>query len=152
MRFPTMWYVRPTKAQTSRAYAQSGQSLCKSLEYSMSVNLLTKQHLKFLSLKVGCTGSSESTLVKMTFCHIVGNRMLRLITCISKAVLKCEVYISIILTTFRNFWSPWNYAKSLQSKLYLLRSYCLLELVLFFSKKPFRSCLHPGISLIDGNI
>ena len=48
-------------------YAQSDQSLCKSLEYSMTVKLLTKQHLEFLGLKGGCTGSSESTLVKMPY-------------------------------------------------------------------------------------
>ena len=34
----------------------------------MSVKLLTKHHLEFLSLKEGCTGSSESTLVKMLHC------------------------------------------------------------------------------------
>ena len=34
----------------------------------MSVKLLTDHHLKFLSLKVGCTGSSEWTLVKMAHC------------------------------------------------------------------------------------
>ena len=34
----------------------------------MSVKLLTEHHLKFLSLKGGCTGSSESTLVKMPHC------------------------------------------------------------------------------------
>ena len=50
------------------AYAQSDQSLCLSLEYSMSVKLLTKHHFEFLSLKVGCTGSSESTLVKIPHC------------------------------------------------------------------------------------
>ena len=38
------------------------------LEYSMSVELLTKHHLEFLSIKGGCTGSSESTLVKMPHC------------------------------------------------------------------------------------
>ena len=32
----------------------------------MSVKLLTEHHLEFLSLKGGCTGLSESTLVKMT--------------------------------------------------------------------------------------
>ena len=32
----------------------------------MSVKVLTEHHLKFLSLKGGCTGSSEPTLVKMT--------------------------------------------------------------------------------------
>ena len=34
----------------------------------MSVKLLMEHHLKFLSLKGGCTGSSESTLVKMPHC------------------------------------------------------------------------------------
>ena len=50
------------------AYAQSDQSLCLSLEYSMIVKLLTERHLEFLSLKGGCTGSSESPLVKMSNC------------------------------------------------------------------------------------
>ena len=34
------------------AYAQSDQSLCKSLEYSMSVKLLTEYHLEFLCLRL----------------------------------------------------------------------------------------------------
>ena len=34
----------------------------------MTVKLLTEQHLEFLGLKGGCTGSSESTLVKMPHC------------------------------------------------------------------------------------
>ena len=34
----------------------------------MSVKLLIEHHLEFLSLKGGCTGSSESTLVKMPHC------------------------------------------------------------------------------------
>ena len=34
----------------------------------MTVKLLTEQHLKFLSLKGGYTGSSESTIVKMSHC------------------------------------------------------------------------------------
>ena len=50
------------------AYAQSDQSPCLSLEYSMSLELLTKQRLEFLSLKGGCTGLSEFTLVKMPHC------------------------------------------------------------------------------------
>ena len=32
----------------------------------MIVKLLTEHHLEFLSLKGGCRGSSESTLVKMS--------------------------------------------------------------------------------------
>ena len=50
------------------AYVQSDQSLCLSLEYSMTVKLLTEYHVELLSLKGGCTGSSESTLVKIPNC------------------------------------------------------------------------------------
>ena len=50
------------------AYAQSDQSLCESLEYSMSVKLLTEHHLEFLSSKGCCTDSSEYTPVKMPHC------------------------------------------------------------------------------------
>ena len=46
----------------------SDQSLCWSLEYSMTVKLLTEHHLEFLSLKGGCTGSPESTLVTKPHC------------------------------------------------------------------------------------
>ena len=48
------------------AYAQTDQSLCLSLEYSMIVKLLTEHHFEFLSLEGGCRGSSESTHVKMS--------------------------------------------------------------------------------------
>ena len=68
MRFLTMWYVRPAKAQTRLRYAQSDQSLCSSLEYSLTVQLLTELHLKFLSLKGWCSGLSMSTLFKMPHC------------------------------------------------------------------------------------
>ena len=47
------------------AYAQSDQSLSYSLEYSTTNKLLTEHHLLLLSFKGGCTGSSESTLVKI---------------------------------------------------------------------------------------
>ena len=50
-RFPTKWYVRSAKPQIS-----------------LSVKLRTEHHLEFLSFKGGCTGSSESTLVKMPHC------------------------------------------------------------------------------------
>ena len=42
----------------------------------MIVKLLTEHHLEFLSLKGGCRGSSESTLVKMPHCwksHVVAH-------------------------------------------------------------------------------
>ena len=50
------------------AYAQTDQSLCWSLEYYVTAKLLTEQNLEFLSLTRGCTGLSESTLVKMPHC------------------------------------------------------------------------------------
>ena len=34
----------------------------------MTAKLLIERHLEFLSLKGGCTGSSESTLVKISNC------------------------------------------------------------------------------------
>ena len=55
-------------------YAQSDQSHSSLLAYSMSVKLLSEHHLEFLSLKGGCTGSSESILVKIPHCwksHVV---------------------------------------------------------------------------------
>ena len=42
----------------------------------MTVKLLTEQHLEHLSLKGGCLGSSESTVVKI---HVVKNQMSQLI-------------------------------------------------------------------------
>ena len=57
-----------SKASDQPAHTQSDQSLCKSLEYSMIVKLLTEHHLEFLILKRGCTGSFESTHVKMPHC------------------------------------------------------------------------------------
>ena len=46
----------------------------------MSVKLLTEQHLELLCVKGGCTGSSESTLVKMPHCwksHVMAHMLLR---------------------------------------------------------------------------
>ena len=53
MRFPTIWYVRPAKPQISMAYAQSDQSLCYSLEYSMTLRPQTEHPFEFLSLAGG---------------------------------------------------------------------------------------------------
>ena len=72
MRFQTMWYVRPTKAQTSLRIAHSDQSL----NYSMIVKLLTEHQLEFLSFKGVYTGSSECTLVKTPHFTGVGDPFL----------------------------------------------------------------------------
>ena len=45
----------------------------------MTIKLLTEQHLEYLILKEGCTGSSESTPVKMSHCwkpHVMVHSML----------------------------------------------------------------------------
>ena len=55
----------------------------------MIVKLLTEHHLEFLSLKGGCTGFSESTLV-----NIAGNHMTRLI-CI-RSLLHVHVYMYVL--------------------------------------------------------
>ena len=56
------------RLRSACAYAQSDQSLCSSLEYSMTVKLLTEHLLEVQSLTGGYTGLSESTLVKMPYC------------------------------------------------------------------------------------
>ena len=50
----------------------------------MSVKLLTEHPLELLNLIGGCTGSSESTLVKMPHCwksHVVAHILLLLCSC-----------------------------------------------------------------------
>ena len=56
----------------------------------MTVMLLTEHHLAFLSLKGGCNGSSESTLVK---CHIVENLMPWLILFTSLLLRGCIINV-----------------------------------------------------------
>ena len=53
------------------AYAQSDQSLCLSLEYPMSVRLLTEHHLAPLSLKGGCTRvyTCQNATLLENICH-----------------------------------------------------------------------------------
>ena len=48
------------------AYVQSDQSLCQSLEYSLTIKLLTEHRFEFLCLKGN--SSNESTLGKITHC------------------------------------------------------------------------------------
>ena len=88
-----MWYVRPAKSQIRLTYAQSGQS----------VKLLTEQHKRFLSVKGGCTGSSELIHVKMPHCWKSHVAVLHLISTLLKnyqeghfsrqtgQVLRCEL-------------------------------------------------------------
>ena len=64
----------------------------------MNVELLTENHLKFLSLRGGCRGSSESTLVKMSNCWK------------SHAAAYLEI-LSHDLTTFQSFFNICNIAE-----------------------------------------
>ena len=55
--------------------------LCLSHEFSISVKPQTEHHLMFLSVKGGCTGSSESLLVEMPQCwksHVAAHLLLYL--------------------------------------------------------------------------
>ena len=68
MRFPTMWYVRPAKPQISlRIRAVWSEPLLVAWVF-FDCWATDWTHLEFLSLKGGCTGSSESIHVKMPHC------------------------------------------------------------------------------------
>ena len=60
--------MRPAIKGSGQSARTQGLPRAFANENSMTVKLLIKQHLEFLSLKGGCTGSSESTLVKMPTC------------------------------------------------------------------------------------
>ena len=57
----------------------------------MTVKLLTEQHLEFLSIKGGCTGSSESTFIKMPHCwkpHVVAHKLNFIFKSVSQITLR----------------------------------------------------------------
>ena len=56
------------RLRSSYAFVQSDQNLCLLLKYSTTVKLLTEYNFEFISLKGGCTSSSESTFVKIPHC------------------------------------------------------------------------------------
>ena len=65
----------------------------------MTIKLLTEHHLEFLSLKGGCTGSSEFTHVKMleiTCCGSYGlaHKILVLIAYVQMPLIKTHAEIS----------------------------------------------------------
>ena len=49
MKYPTIWHVRPAKAQISLLIHES---LCKSLEYSVSIKLQIEHHMEFFKFKM----------------------------------------------------------------------------------------------------
>ena len=109
MRFPTMWYVRPARAQTSlRVRAVRSEPLLVSyLEYSMRVKLLTGHHLEFLSLKVGYTCLSESTHVKMPHCwksHVKAH--MSSLMKLRNNLLKNPAKLRLLFSTMPYLWYP----------------------------------------------
>ena len=78
------------------AYARSDQSLYRSLAYSMSGEPLTEYHLELLSLKGGCTCSSESTLVKIPHCwksHVTAQLCFH-------CYFRGRIFISVLFSTY----------------------------------------------------
>ena len=61
------WIGQPGVFQNAQLL--SSQELLDRTAMTMTHRLLTEHHLEFLSLKGGCTGASESTLVKMSHCR-----------------------------------------------------------------------------------
>ena len=70
----------------------------------MIVKLLTEHHLEFLSLKGGCTCSSESKLVKMPYCwksHALAHIVLKFLAYMLHSML--QPFNDFIYTTLTNF-------------------------------------------------
>ena len=64
----------------------------------MTVKLLTEHHLEFLSLKGGCTGSSESTLVKMSHClksHVTAHILYKIVN--REEPMRSHVFYTVVL-------------------------------------------------------
>ena len=71
----------------------------------MSVKLLTEHHFEFLSLKGGCTDSSESTLAKTSHCwksHVLASRPIYalLLICSVQVVEEMIVLVNIVVPPF----------------------------------------------------
>ena len=72
----------------------------------MSVKLLTEHHLKFLSLKGGCTGLSESILVKMSN-FWKSHAAAQFYLCMS-SVLPCSIVAGLCLSGHNKTKGKWR--------------------------------------------
>ena len=73
-----VWHPAMYDQQSLRsacAYAQSNQSLYKSLEYSLTVKLLNDHHLESLSLNGQKEAAQTNLSLHLSKCHVVGNTM-----------------------------------------------------------------------------
>ena len=89
----------------------------------MSVKLLTEHHLEFVSLKGGCTGSSESTLVRMPHC-VAADAYDTLGTFISQR--KGKIQTSTTNLVFRASSAPF------------MLEFIVIVFLVFFSCKPMK--------------
>ena len=75
----------------------------------MTVKLLTEHHLEFLGLTGGCTGSSESTLVKMPHCwksHVTAQIMIFFsLACIHKQSENSACFYALNQHCFQTYMS-----------------------------------------------
>ena len=70
----------------------------------MSIKLLTKQHLEFLSLKGSCTRSSEPTPVKMPHCwksHVTAQLIKVMCVIVLLIILSIQRRITLMLRSLR---------------------------------------------------
>ena len=108
-------------------YAQSCHSLCWSLEYSMSLMLLTKPGLEFLSLTGGCTGSSG---------YICQNATLLEITCRGSCMVVGTQHRTKRFQ-FLNVYSDANKIKDVKNRNYLIYTRTSMKI---FAGEPIFSC------------
>ena len=100
----------------------------------MSVKLLTENQFGFLSLKGDCTGSSESTVVKMPHCwksHVVAH--------IWAATLYFSVYLYPRYEVYRGY-----IVFAFSVIMFVCLSVCLFVCKLFFSSKISQQLLGLG--------
>ena len=101
MRFPKIVVCSTSKSSNQPAYPRS---LIRAFASRLNI-IWVLHHLDFLSLKGGCTGSSESTLVKLSYCrklHVSLQKNMKDIT------LKIYVYIYTILRPHNSFTHKWK--------------------------------------------
>ena len=101
MRFPTKWLCPTSKASDQPAHMRSLIRAFASLLNILWL-LLSVQHLGFLSLKGGCTGLSEATLVKMSHCwksHVAAHMTL-LKLCYNKLCYKGIALYTVLFIQF----------------------------------------------------
>ena len=82
----------------------------------MSVKLLTEQHLEFLSLKGGCIGTYESTLVKIPHCWKSHAAVYTYFVNLKEKFSHVEAHFDSCLVLFRlNMWNRylWSLVGSL---------------------------------------